>query len=206
MRAAVAVWIDGSKKAIAHIAWGDIVAMRSGRASSAVAEATCHWVGQRCVALHRLKVKLRADKGLCCSLVEQTSQICSTHVKLFVGPRVTEEDEGPRSRATKILVTIAVAYASDQIAKDELYSMRDKLRAENGIVGGKRLLKKTADASAKSSVTPASHARRQQRTPCALGRLASQIRADGERNGHSAVAKNSRRRLVARMWCRRGVG
>jgi hypothetical protein len=49
------------------------------------------------------------------------------------------------------LVTIAVAYASDQIAKDELYSMRDKLYAEAGIVGGKRLSKKTADASAKSA-------------------------------------------------------
>ena len=155
LSAAVAVWSDGSKKAIAQITCGDIVAMQSGRASNTSGEATCYWTGQHSVTFHRLQVKLRADRGLLCSLVEQTSQICSTQVKLFAGPQETEEDEGPRNRAAQILVTIAEAYAANKIAKDELYQMRDKLYAEKGIVGGKRLTKKTADTSCKASVAPA---------------------------------------------------
>jgi hypothetical protein len=78
LSSAVAVWSDGSKKAMTQITCGDIIAMRSGRASSSSAEATCYWVGQHSVTFHRLQVKLRADRGLLCSLVEQTSQICST--------------------------------------------------------------------------------------------------------------------------------
>ena len=116
--------------------------------TSSADKAKLWWVGEHATTHHRITVTLRADRRPIISMLEQGCQVCQVHVDNFLG-----NFEEQKAVAFDFMKEIAMAYCSNKIKKDELFTARgDKLISmglDRPMKGKKRgsLMKKPSGAA-----------------------------------------------------------
>ena len=139
----MASWSDGMQNIVPGVTRGCYKMLMKGTKGRSLSATTGRlWEKQQNTTKHDLHIRQRVDHNLLLSLFEQKNQVCSIQLNAW-GPLEDETKQLPvdheiLQKGLAILVPIAELFAINEVAREELYPMRDQELKRFGKIGRAR--------------------------------------------------------------------